>query len=402
MTGIIMHKTADLTLLVSLFHSYHGWMGGINYVTNFIKTIDSLPEEKKPSIYVFNDTPGEWPSSAEEACSLDVVKAVIGPQGVIIRASGDEAGRFPFHVSAAERRRTIARSVTAIVPMPMGETHMVTTPRHWAWIPDFQHRRLPTLFNDAERRYRDNICRLLADRDGPLILSSRSALFDFQEFFPSHRTRPYVWSFVSTISTGESAPIRAVIEKYGLPSSFLYIPNQFWVHKDHQTAFNAVRILKEQGFPVDLVCTGSTKDYRHDGYFETLFGIAKEQGLESCIRYLGVIPQDEQIALLRACTAVIQPSLFEGWSTVVEDARAVGCPLIVSDLAVHREQLGAQGHFFRAGDPEDLAGVIARTLPNLPPRRGAEAERAACEASLTRRRVCAETFLNDLIRESRV
>ncbi|MGR0185144.1 glycosyltransferase [Azospirillum aestuarii] len=397
-----MHKNAGLTLLVSLFRSYHGWMGGINYVTNFIKTMDSLPEQKKPSIYVFNDTPGEWPSSVEEACSLDVVKAVIGPQGAIIRASGDESGRFLLHVPAAERRRAIARSVTAIVPMPMGETPMVTTPRHWAWIPDFQHRRLLALFNDAEKQYRDDICRVLADRDGPLILSSRSALFDFQEFFPSHRARPYVWPFVSTISTGESAPVRTVIEKYGLPLSFLYIPNQFWVHKDHQTAFNAVRLLKERGFLVDLVCTGSTRDYRHNGYFETLFSIVKEQGLESCIRHLGVIPQDEQIALLRACTAVIQPSLFEGWSTVVEDARAVGCPLIVSDFAVHREQLGAQGHFFRAGDPEDLAGVIARTLPNLPPRRGAEAEQAACEASLIRRRACAETFLNDLIRESRV
>lgn len=388
------------TLLVPLFASYHGWLGGVHYVQNMLKTLDALPENRRPTVYVFDDTPGDWPCSVEAACALPLVKAVIGPRGVVVRNTDDAAGRFPLSIDPMDRRRTIARSVDGIVPMPMAEAHMVTTARHWAWIPDFQHKRLPGLFDDADRKARDALCRIMADRDGPLLLSSADALRDFREFFPTHRVRPYVWSFVSTISATESAPIRAVVERYGLPPRFLYVPNQFWVHKDHRTAFDAMRRLRDRGLGVVLACTGGTNDYRCGEHFKVLFRSVEEQGLGDLIRYLGVVPQAEQIALLRACTAVVQPSLFEGWSTVVEDARAIGCPLIVSDIAVHREQLGKDGGiFFRSGDAEDLAEVIARVLPGLPPERDAAVERAARDASLVRRRACAEAFLDCLARE---
>jgi glycosyltransferase involved in cell wall biosynthesis len=41
---------------------------------------------------------------------------------------------------------------------------------------------------------------------------------------------------------------------------------------------------------------------------------------------------------MRASTALINPSLFEGWSTTVEEAKSTGTPMILSDLGVHREQ----------------------------------------------------------------
>ena len=41
---------------------------------------------------------------------------------------------------------------------------------------------------------------------------------------------------------------------------------------------------------------------------------------------------------MRASIAVINPSLIEGWSTTVEEAKSLGVPLILSDIPVHREQ----------------------------------------------------------------
>jgi hypothetical protein len=38
--------------------------------------------------------------------------------------------------------------------------------------------------------------------------------------------------------------------------------------------------------------------------------------------------------------------LFEGWSTVIEDARGFGRPLIVSDIPVDREQADSDTIFF--------------------------------------------------------
>jgi len=50
----------------------------------------------------------------------------------------------------------------------------------------------------------------------------------------------------------------------------------------------------------------------------------------------------------------VQPSLFEGWSTVVEDARALGKPIVLSDIPVHLEQQIPGAHVFSAPSAEAL------------------------------------------------
>jgi glycosyltransferase involved in cell wall biosynthesis len=68
-----------------------------------------------------------------------------------------------------------------------------------------------------------------------------------------------------------------------------------------------------------------------------------------------MIPLSHVYALLRASTAVINPSRSEGWSTTVEEAKSFGVPLILSDIAVHREQTGGAARYFGTDDPVALA-----------------------------------------------
>lgn len=381
-----------LTVIVPLFASYKGWLGGVHYVQNVLETLTLLPAGRRPSIYVFDDTPGDWPAALADACGHAGVRAVIGPAGRIV-ATADDAERSRLDACPpAELRRTVALSSDAILPMPMAESRMVSAPRHWAWIPDFQHRHLPGLFTPEDLSARDAVCRGFAERDGPLLLSSRSALDDFRSAYPDHRATPYVWSFASTL-TIEGTVDPSLLARHHLPPLYLYLPNQFWVHKDHRSAFEAVRLLRDRGIAITLVCTGAGADYRNPDHHASLFRTVAEAGLSDRILHLGLVPRDEQIALIRGCAAVLQPSLFEGWSTVVEDARAIGRPLIVSDLAVHHEQLGADGHFFKAGDSDDLARVIAERLPHLAPGPDPARERIAALATRDRRLRCAETLL---------
>ena len=71
--------------------------------------------------------------------------------------------------------------------------------------------------------------------------------------------------------------------------------------------------------------------------------------------------------LFRRAAAVIQPSLFEGWSALVEDARTLGKRIYVSDIPVHREQQPTDGVFFHPDRPEELAELVARDWPDLKP-----------------------------------
>ena len=80
-----------------------------------------------------------------------------------------------------------------------------------------------------------------------------------------------------------------------------------------------------------------------------------------------VSPRLDQIQLLRCADAVLQPSLFEGWSTVVEDARALGKRIFLSDIPVHREQNPPGAVYFDPNEPADLAAAIDREWNNLTP-----------------------------------
>ncbi len=97
--------------------------------------------------------------------------------------------------------------------------------------------------------------------------------------------------------------------KYG---SYFIISNQFWKHKDHLTAFKAIKALVAEGVPVKLICTGNRTDYRFPEYSKELDTYISENNLQEHIIFLGMIPKNEQIRLLTNSIALIQPTLFEG------------------------------------------------------------------------------------------
>ena len=65
--------------------------------------------------------------------------------------------------------------------------------------------------------------------------------------------------------------------------------------------------------------------------------------------------------------AIIQPSYFEGWSTVVEDAKAMNQFVIASDIAVHKEQLKVNYCLFDPKNDQELAEKIEQRLVSAQP-----------------------------------
>ena len=94
--------------------------------------------------------------------------------------------------------------------------------------------------------------------------------------------------------------------------------------------------------------------------------------------------------------AIVNPSRFEGWSTAVEEAKAIGVPMILSDLAVHREQAGDVARLFNPDNAAQLADYIEGT----PPRDDATIETAR-EAALQRNRDRQRDFADGLVAVTR-
>lgn len=79
------------------------------------------------------------------------------------------------------------------------------------------------------------------------------------------------------------------------------------------------------------------------------------------IRYLG--ERDDPWRLMKMANLLVAPSQFEGNPTVVLEAAACGCPLLLSDIPSHREILTEDSAaFFPLGDPATLAAAIDRLL----------------------------------------
>ena len=80
-------------------------------------------------------------------------------------------------------------------------------------------------------------------------------------------------------------------------------------------------------------------------------------------RFLGWRRPDEVAELMRAARALVFPSVWrEGQPLTVQEALALGTPVIVSDACAGREAVvdGENGFWFRSRDADDLAGALRR------------------------------------------
>lgn len=245
---------------------------------------------------------------------------------------------------------------------------------------DFQHKYLTQFFDENEIRGRDQWFQRVAESSAVVVLNSKSAESDFHKFFPEYTDKTKVVSFKTTPLMlwyeGEATQIQ---HKYHLPEKFFVISNQFWQHKNHLVVFKALKILAESEVHPNVVCTGYIYDSRNPSYSNEVLRMIHTLDLSKQIYLLGLVPKFDQIQVMRRSIAVIQPSLFEGWSTLVEDARLLGKAIILSNLSVHREQNPPNSIFFEPESPQDLSLKMLKFWQTLSPGPDLEKEQQALE-----------------------
>lgn len=242
--------------------------------------------------------------------------------------------------------------------------------RSIGWIPDFQHVLLPQQFSEVERRGRDHDFRQLAGRADRILLSSKAVLADFVQRYPGSAGKARAISFVSRFAHFPvEQPPGMAIARYRLPQKFALVVNQFWSHKNHAVVVDALVRLKKAGLRIPFVLTGLPSDYRdpRNGTLSRLLQAIAEGGVREEVTVLGFVERAQLNDLLRCAAVIVQPSLCEGWNTTVEDAKALGRPLLCSDLAVHREQAPSALGFFPPEDGSALAELLSAHWPGLNP-----------------------------------
>lgn len=345
------------------------WAGGAEYIKNIILALSTLPPEAQNTFTV------------KLICSKNIEPELLESITPFLESIHYLEDQQPFTILNRLRwkaQRTLLNRKSPRLDaflhslnLDFVYPHFTTDSKKYSfqscpWIPDFQHKYLPELFSPAEIQLRDETFGQISELSRSVVVSSKSAKDDFRKFFPSSDCIAEVLQF-KTVSPESyySADSISIQKKYYLPDRFFIISNQFWRHKNHMVVFEALKMLHNQSINPIVVCTGHMYDYRHPSYVDEVLQVIHTYDLAQQVCLLGMIPRFDQIQLMRRAIAVIQPSSFEGWSTVVEDARCLGKTILLSDLSVHLEQSPPNSVIFDCHSPDQLAGAIAEKWESL-------------------------------------
>ena len=94
------------------------------------------------------------------------------------------------------------------------------------------------------------------------------------------------------------------------------------------------------------------------GYIDSIRDLLASEEIAHKSICTGFIDRREQLALMKGARFLIQPSLFEGWGTVLEDAKVLDKSVLLSDIPVHREQQNDKCTLFDPYDADDLGQLI--------------------------------------------
>jgi hypothetical protein len=332
------------------------WTGGLNYIKNLLhglKLQNNLTIE--PIIFV---------SRLAEQKALDL----LSPYAKIIKTPSKDPLELLFKIldkvtsSSFFHLNYILKKNKIDIVSHSNKAGISKKFKVINWIPDFQHVHLPAFFSDIENETRDKTFRSKIEQADCVVISSYDAKEDYDKFAPAQINKGKVLQFVSDIDqsiyTLSQNDFERILLKYKIPNKFFYLPNQFWKHKNHIIVIEALNKLKKQGIEISVVCTGNMQTEEVKGNVAHLNSLIEAYGLKNNMIFLGLVNYQEVQTLLRYSVSVLNPSLFEGWSSTVEECKSLGKNMIVSNINVHKEQNPPNSLYFDPLNDEELVNLL--------------------------------------------
>lgn len=129
----------------------------------------------------------------------------------------------------------------------------------------------------------------------------------------------------------------------------LFYTGSLYPHKNVMTIVHALEKLPKYS----LVISAS-----RSVFVEQFLQEVKNVSMEHRVRYVGRISDTELKTWYAKASALVQPSLSEGFGLTGVEAMAAGIPVIASDIPIFKEIYQQSAVYFNPHDPSDLARVV--------------------------------------------
>lgn len=348
-----------------IYTNNENWIGGTYYIQNLVYALNSLKDEEKPELVIYTYTENDFLTLKETNYPYILRNQLVYSPGKLsfFKKVINKINFYIFDKYLYAQPILMSNlDVDIVFPADIGLIVSKSIKKLY-WIPDFQEQKLPNFFTKEQIFARNQSHHLISKSPDPVIFSSEDAFNDFKKIEPKYSCKPYVLNFAVTHPNYKNLDISKLFEKYNIDKPYFFAPNQFWKHKNQMVVLNAINFLKAYGVNDFIVAfSGKEFDGENAGYFISLKKYVEDNNISDQVRFLGFIDRKEQLKLMENAIAIIQPSLFEGWSTVVEDAKAMNQYVIASNLNVHIEQLKNNVRFFNPNDALELSDILKSNL----------------------------------------
>jgi glycosyltransferase involved in cell wall biosynthesis len=152
----------------------------------------------------------------------------------------------------------------------------------------------------------------------------------------------------------DQAVARRFREVKGLPERYLLFIGTLEPRKNLPTLLRAYACVKDA---IDMpLVIGGGKGW----WFDEIFRLVKELQIEAHVKFLGFVPADELPLYYGSATALVYPSLYEGFGLPPLEALASGLPVITSDAGAIAEVVADAAICVPALDATALADALVR------------------------------------------
>lgn len=226
---------------------------------------------------------------------------------------------------------------------------------------DVQELHFPQFFSSKIRAHRAVSYKQAIEQSDKVVVSYNHVKEDLVKYFDVDPSRVEVIHLDMKDLWFESLSSNDILslEEKNLPKDFILYPAATWEHKNHFMLLEALKVLKNKGITINLVCTGHKTPF-----FQKIEDKIQLLSLTHQVTFLGVVTDQELFSLYHKCRAVVIPTLYEAGSFPLMESILMGIPVVCSNVTSLPSTIGENSFVFDPLNPVDIAGKIEMICRN--------------------------------------
>ncbi len=221
------------------------------------------------------------------------------------------------------------------------------------WIPDLQQKVMKKFFDKKNYILRENYIFSEIKNSDYIFVSSKQIKKEFKQYYNLDK---------KIIALRIPSILKKRIYNNFSKKKYIFFPSQFWIHKNHEIILKTAEILKKKNINIMFILSGSKIYYRAKDYYIKLKKKIKKKNIGNYVQIKGNVDFKSLHNFQTRAIAMINPSFYEGWSTINEEAKALNKYIFLSNIPGHIEQRNSGSIYFPPNNPHMLVRKIKSFL----------------------------------------